>query len=54
MSEENKALARRVVEEVWNRGNVAVVDETFAPDYTEHNPRRARTSASMATRAASA
>lgn len=39
MSEENKALARRVVEEVWNRGNVAVVDETFAHDYTEHNPR---------------
>lgn len=39
MSEENKALARRVVEEVWNRGNVAVVDETFASDYTEHNPR---------------
>ena len=28
-----------MVEEVWNRGNVAVVDETFAPDYTEHNPR---------------
>jgi steroid delta-isomerase-like uncharacterized protein len=39
MSEENKALARRVVEEVWNRGDVAVVDETFAADYIEHNPR---------------
>ena len=39
MSEENKALARRIVEEVWNRGDVAVVDETFASDYTEHNPR---------------
>jgi steroid delta-isomerase-like uncharacterized protein len=39
MSEENKALARRVVEEVWNRGNVGVVDETFAADYTENNPR---------------
>jgi steroid delta-isomerase-like uncharacterized protein len=39
MSEQNKALARRVVEEVWNRGNAAVVDETFAEDYTEHNPR---------------
>jgi steroid delta-isomerase-like uncharacterized protein len=39
VSEENKALARRVVEEVWNRGNVAVVDEAFAEGYTEHNPR---------------
>jgi len=39
MSEQNKALARRVVEEVWNRGDVSVVDETFAADYTEHNPR---------------
>ena len=39
MSEENKALARRVVEEVWNQGDVGVVDETFAPDYREHNPR---------------
>jgi predicted SnoaL-like aldol condensation-catalyzing enzyme len=39
MSEQNKALVRRIVDEVWNRGNLEVVDETFAPDYTEHNPR---------------
>jgi steroid delta-isomerase-like uncharacterized protein len=39
MSEENKTLTRRVVEEVWNRGNLDVVDEAFAPDYQEHNPR---------------
>jgi steroid delta-isomerase-like uncharacterized protein len=39
MSDENKALALRIVEEVWNRGNLRVVDETFAPDYAEHNPR---------------
>lgn len=39
MSEQNKALVRRIVDEVWNRGNLEVVDETFAADYTEHNPR---------------
>jgi steroid delta-isomerase-like uncharacterized protein len=36
MSEEDKALVRRVIEEAWNRGNLEVVDEIFAPDYTEH------------------
>ena len=28
--EENKAIARRVFEEVWNQGNLAVVDEIIA------------------------
>jgi steroid delta-isomerase-like uncharacterized protein len=39
MSEQNKTLARRVVEEAWNKGNLDVVDDIFAPDYREHNPR---------------
>jgi steroid delta-isomerase-like uncharacterized protein len=39
MSEENKALVRRIVDEAWNQGQPAVVDEAFAPDYQEHNPR---------------
>lgn len=32
--EENKAIYRRFIEEVWNRGNVAVADEILAPDAT--------------------
>ena len=39
MSEENKALVRRIIDEAWNRGNLDVIDEAFAADYQEHNPR---------------
>ncbi|MFQ5944520.1 MAG: ester cyclase [Anaerolineales bacterium] len=33
MSEENKAIARRFFEEVWNQGNLKVVDELLGPDF---------------------
>jgi serine phosphatase RsbU (regulator of sigma subunit) len=32
----NKALVRRFVEEVLNRGNLDAVDELLAPDYVDH------------------
>lgn len=36
MSEANKALFRRFIDEVWNRRNLAVIDELFASNYTRH------------------
>ncbi|HEX2909205.1 MAG TPA: ester cyclase [Chloroflexia bacterium] len=36
--EENKALVRRVVEEIWNQGKVELVDALLAPDYVNHTP----------------
>jgi predicted SnoaL-like aldol condensation-catalyzing enzyme len=36
--EENKALARRVIEEMFNNGNLDVADELIAPDYVDHDP----------------
>jgi steroid delta-isomerase-like uncharacterized protein len=38
MSERNKMLARRTVEEVYNQGNLAVVDELAASDLVIHSP----------------
>ena len=34
--EENKANVRRLNEEVFNKGNLALVDELMAPDYVFH------------------
>jgi predicted ester cyclase len=33
----NKAIMLRFYEEVWDKGNVAVVDEVFAPYYLTHD-----------------
>jgi predicted ester cyclase len=37
-TEQNKAIDRRYVEEGDNKGNLAVVDELFAPNYILHFP----------------
>ena len=37
MSAENKAVVRRLFQEVWNRGNLDVAEELFAPDYVNHS-----------------
>jgi steroid delta-isomerase-like uncharacterized protein len=37
MSENNKAIVRRLVEEVWNKGNLLLVDELFTPNYEHHD-----------------
>lgn len=36
MSQENKRVQRRLIEEVWNQGNYDVVDEFIANDYIGH------------------
>jgi predicted SnoaL-like aldol condensation-catalyzing enzyme len=34
--EKNKALVRRFIEEVYNRGNLDTADELLAPDFVDH------------------
>jgi steroid delta-isomerase-like uncharacterized protein len=38
MSEENRTTARRLVEEIWNKGDLSVADELIAANYTHHDP----------------
>lgn len=37
MSEENKALVSRCLDEVFTQGNLSLVDELFTPNYVLHN-----------------
>ena len=37
-AEENKAIVRRLYDEIWNAGNVEVIDEVLSRDFTDHNP----------------
>src|SRR3712207_1147619 len=39
-AEENKAMVRRFVEEVWNKGNLSVIVEVGSPEWVEHDPDR--------------
>lgn len=38
MSEHNKMLVRRAIDEVYNQGNLAVLDELVASDFVIHSP----------------
>jgi steroid delta-isomerase-like uncharacterized protein len=38
MSEHNKAAVRRLVDEMWNNGNLSLADQLFATTYTHHDP----------------
>lgn len=37
-AEENKALANRIVDEVWNKGKLNVVDEVYATEAVIYGP----------------
>ena len=37
MSEENKTIARRWFEDLWNKGDLSVADEVLAPTYVHHD-----------------
>ena|SRR5215831_19630806 len=37
MVEENKALVRRFIEEVWNRGNLSLADQLISANYLHHD-----------------
>ena len=41
-TEDHKQLVRRFYGEAWDKGNVDVVDEVFAPDYVRHDLRATR------------
>jgi predicted ester cyclase len=36
-TEENKAVVRRFTDEVWNTGNLAIIDELFASTWVGHD-----------------
>jgi len=37
-TEENKGIVRRWYKEVFEKGNLAIVDEIFSADYLDHDP----------------
>jgi steroid delta-isomerase-like uncharacterized protein len=37
-AETNKAIIRRIVEEIQNGGNLALIDELLAPNFVNHTP----------------
>ena len=37
MASANETLVRRAIEAIWNRGDLDVADELFAPGFVNHN-----------------
>ncbi|HEX6123131.1 MAG TPA: ester cyclase [Ktedonobacterales bacterium] len=37
-AEQNKALARRVIEEIWNKGEYTVLNQLLSPNFVFHDP----------------
>lgn len=37
MSEQNKAMVHNLFDEVWNQGNLAIIDERLSADYVGHS-----------------
>ena len=35
MSEENKAIVKRIIKDIWNGGNLDLADQLIAPDYVD-------------------
>ena len=38
MPEDNKAVVRRIYEQIWNQRNFAVADELVSPNFVSHDP----------------
>jgi steroid delta-isomerase-like uncharacterized protein len=34
----NQQLVQRWIAEGWNKGNLAIIDELYAPDFVQHDP----------------
>ena len=39
MSEENKAIVDRYIDEVMNNRNFSIFNDLFSPDFANHSPR---------------
>lgn len=38
MSEQNKAVVGRMIDDLWNQGRLEVIDEVYAEDYADRSP----------------
>ena len=38
MSEQNKAIVGRMIDDLWNQGRLEVIDEVYAEDYADRSP----------------